>query len=291
MEQFVPYERQTRAPRKAAPKGSVDTHFHVFGDPQRYGCIAQASYAVPDAQVADLERMHGMLGIERGVICQPTIYGTDHSLMLDLLEAHPSRYRGSAIIDETISDTELERMHRAGVRAARFNFARFINVVPSPDTYRRVIKRVKPLGWHIKIHGEYDEIVEHVPHLVTSGVPVVIDHMGRMDFGKGKDQPGYALMLDLLRNENFWMMLCNGDRFSGESAPFADTIPFARAFYEAAPHRTIWATDWPHVRYRRKMPNDADLLDLLDSYLPDDVAWQRVLVDNPCRLYGFPLPA
>ena len=290
MEQFVPHERNTRAPRQSAPRGSVDTHFHVFGDPQRYGCIAQASYAVPDARIEDLENMHGMLGIARGVICQPTIYGTDHSLMLDLLEAQPHRYRGTAIIDETISDKTLERMHRAGVRAARFNFARFLNVVPSPETYRRAIDRVKPLGWHIKIHGEYEEIVEHIPHLVASGVPVVIDHMGRMDFGKGLDQPGYKLMLDLLRNENWWMMLCNGDRFSSQPAPFSDTVPFARAFYEAAPERTIWATDWPHVRYRRQMPNDADLLDLLSTYLPDDAAWQRVLVDNPCRLYGFSVP-
>jgi predicted TIM-barrel fold metal-dependent hydrolase len=286
LEQFVPYERNTRAPVERAPEGSCDTHFHVFGDPSVYPATASASYAPPDATIDDLERMHAALGVRRGVICQPTIYGTDHRLLVDLLSQHKG-YRGIGIIDDSVDEKALEKMHQAGVRAVRFNFARFLNIVPSLRDVKRAVERVAPLGWHVKIHGEYDELPEYLPYLKSLEIPVVIDHMGRLDFAKGRAQPGYALVMELLARDNWWVMLCNGDRFSGGSHPWSDTIDLARALFDAAPDRTIWATDWPHVRYRRRMPNDADLLELLYSYLPDAEARQKVLVDNPARLYGF----
>lgn len=286
MENFVPYEHNTRAPREKAPAGACDCHFHVFGDPARYRPTASASYTVPDATLDDLERMHRTLGIERGVICQPTIYGTDHSLLIDLLTSRKT-YRGTAMIDDSVSDREIERLHEAGVRAARFNFARFLNIVPDTDGFKRAIERVKPFGWHIKIHGDYEEIIEHIPYLRRLDLPIVIDHLGRVDIAKGPDQPGFRLMLDLLREPNWWMLLCNNDRLSKEARPWQDTIAYARAFVEAAPDRVIWSTDWPHVRYLRKMPNDADLLDLLFSYVTDAATRKKILVDNPARLYGF----
>jgi predicted TIM-barrel fold metal-dependent hydrolase len=286
MEEFVPYDRNTRSPSVKAPSGSCDCHFHVFGDPKTYPPSGKGSYHPPDADIHQLRKMHSALGIERGVICQATIYGTDHSLMIDTLKANPNM-RGSGIVDDSISDKELERMHVAGVRAARFNFARFLNIVPDERTVRRTIDRITPLGWHIKIHGEYDEIIEHVPYLRSLQIPVVVDHLGRLDFTKGLDQPLLPLLEDLLRNENWWILLSNGDRFSAQPKPWADTIPFARRLFAAAPDRTIWSTDWPHVRYRRPMPNDADLLELLYSALPDRADQTKVLVTNPARLYGF----
>jgi predicted TIM-barrel fold metal-dependent hydrolase len=286
MENFNPYERNTREPRERAPAGACDCHFHVFGDPARYPPTATGSYKPPAATIDDLERMHGKLGVERGVICQPTIYGTDHSLLIDLLNSHKT-YRGTAVIDDSVSDSELERMNAAGVRGARFNFSAFLNMVPDTEGFKRAIARVAPLGWHIKIHGDYGEIIEHVPYLRRLEMPIVIDHLGRIDVAKGADQPGFKLALELLREPNWWMLLCNNDRFSQQPYPWQDTIVYARAFVEAAPDRVIWATDWPHVRYVKKMPNDADLFDLLFSYVPDAVTRKKILVDNPARLYGF----
>ena len=286
MTDFLSHDRNTRAPRERAPAGACDCHFHVFGDPARYKTVATASYSVPAATIDDLERMHGMLGIERGIICQPTIYGTDHSLMIDLLKARKN-YRGTAVIDDSVSDKEIERLHEAGVRAARFNFARFLNTVPDTDEFKRAIARVAPLGWHIKIHGDYEEIVEHVPYLRSLDMPIVIDHLGRIDVTKGLDQAGFKLSLELLREPNWWMLLSNHNRFSKLAYPWSDTLAYARAFVEAAPDRVIWSTDWPHVRYVKNMPNDADLLDLLFSYVPEVELRKKILVDNPARLYGF----
>jgi predicted TIM-barrel fold metal-dependent hydrolase len=118
-------------------------------------------------------------------------------------------------------------------------------------------------------------------------MPIVIDHLGRMSFTKGTDQPGFKLMLDPLKEPNRGMLLCNDDHFSTPPHPWSDTIAYARAFVEAAPDRVIWTTDWPHLRYLRKMPNDADLLDLLFSCVPDAATRKKSLVDDPARLFGF----
>ena len=286
MADFLSHDRQTREPREKAPAGACDCHFHVFGDPARYLPTAAGSYSVPAATIDDLERMHKKLGVERGVICQPTIYGTDHSCLIDLLHSRKN-YRGTAVIDDKVSDKELERMDAAGVRAVRFNFARFLGMVPDTEEFKRAIARVAPLGWHIKIHGDYDEIIEHIPYLRSLEMPIVIDHLGRVDVTKGLDQPGFRLALELLREPNWWMLLSNHNRFSKLAYPWSDTIAYARAYVEAAPDRVIWSTDWPHVRHVKDMPNDADLLDLLFSYVPDAATRQKILVDNPARLYGF----
>jgi predicted TIM-barrel fold metal-dependent hydrolase len=289
MEQFPDYDRNTRTPDPLPPAGSCDCHLHVFADALRYPPAAGRTYDPPAAPFADLERMHRALGIGRAVIVQASIYGTDNRLMVDTI-AGRKNYRGVAVIDDATTDSELARMNDAGVRAARFNFAKFLGLVPTTDSFRRSVERVKLLGWHVKIFGEFDEYKDHIPFLRASGVTVVLDHMGRMDFRRGLDQPGMRTVLDLLRDERWWIMLSGEERHSASDYPWDDSIPFARAFVAAAPDRAIWATDWPHVRFRRNMPNDADLLEMLYRYAPDAAARRKILVDNPARLHGFDTP-
>jgi predicted TIM-barrel fold metal-dependent hydrolase len=289
MDQFPDRDRNTRVPSPLPPAGSCDCHLHVFADAQRYPPAAGRTYDPPAATFADLERLHRTLGIERAVIVQASIYGTDNRLMVDTI-AGRKNYRGVAVIDDSTSDAELARMNEGGVRAARFNFAKFLGLVPTTECFHRCVARVKPLGWHVKIFGEFDEYKDHIPFLRDSGVTVVIDHMGRVDFRHGLDQPAMRTLLDLLRDERWWIMLSGEERHSASDYPWDDSIPFARAFAAAAPDRTIWATDWPHVRFRRAMPNDADLLEMLYRYVPDAAARRKILVDNPARLYGFETP-
>jgi predicted TIM-barrel fold metal-dependent hydrolase len=286
MEQFPDYDRNTRIPNPLPLIGSCDCHLHVFAEAKRYPTAAGGTYDPPAATFTDLEHMHRTLGIARAVIVQASIYGTDNRLMVDTITGRKN-YRGVAVIDDGTSDAELARMNDAGVRAARFNFAKFLGLVPTTESFHRCVERVKPLGWHVKIFGEFDEYKDHIPFLRASGVTVVLDHMGRMDFRQGLDQPAMRTVLDLLSDERWWIMLSGEERHSVSDFPWDDSIPFARAFVEAAPERVIWATDWPHVRFRRNMPNDADLLDMLYRYVPDAAARKKILVDNPARLYGF----
>ena len=286
MDEFPSFERNTRTPNPLPPPRSCDAQIHVFGDPERYPGRAGRLYDPPRASFEDSKQVHRALGIERVVIAQATPYGTDHRLLLDALRGQKN-CKGVAIIDDTVSDEELHALHDAGVRGARFNFAKFLNYAPDPESFRRSIARIQPLGWFAKVHGSAVELLENEHLLRPLTLPVLMDHLGGVDFSRDFTQSGCALILDLLKNHGWWMMISNGDRWSKQGPPWDDVIPFAQAFVEAAPDRTVWGTDWPHVRYRPKMPNDADLLELLYRAVPDPAQRHRILVDNPARLFDF----
>ena len=272
-------------PAQRAPAGSWDCQVHVFGDPRKYPPWPGRTYNAPPAFLADMQKMHRTLGIGHGLIVQPTTYGTDHRLLLDLL-AIEKGYVGAAIVDDTTTDAELRRLHEGGVRSARFNFAKFLGIAPSPAGFKRVIARISELGWVAKIHAVASEYLEIADLLRGLRLPTVIDHMGHFYFKDGMDQPVIPLLLDLLKRENFWVMLSNADRRSAIGHPWDDAIPFLRRFLEAAPGRAIWGTDWPHTHYQGAMPNDADLLELLYRFAPEPDLQAAILVNNPNRLFG-----
>jgi 2-pyrone-4,6-dicarboxylate lactonase len=286
--QFPKFRDDTRAPVPAPPPNSCDCQVHVFGDPQRYPLRQGGAYVPPsDATFAAAKRMHEALGIGRGVVVQATVHGTNHDILIDALAGQPN-YRGVAIVNDSVTDRDLQRLHDAGVRGARFNFWKMLNIAPTPAEFERSIDRIRHFGWHAKVHAVGDEWIELQDVLRTVKIPVVIDHMGHPHAGDSVDAPAFRLLLDLLRNDNWWVMLSNGDRFSNTDAPFADVVPFGRMLAEAAPDRAIWCTDWPHVHYDKPtMPNDAEILELLYRYAPDPALQKKILVDNPQRLFGF----
>ena len=281
---YPEFQRETRAPKAKAPAGAWDCQVHVFGDFTKYPIRPGSKYPPPAAHVEDMRRMHQALGIARGLMVQATPHGTDHSLLLDLL-AVEKRYIGAAIIDDDTTDKELQRLHDGGFRSARFNFAKFLGMAPSAQTFQRSIDRIAEMDWVAKIHAVGPEYLEIADLLRPLKLPTVIDHMGHFYFKDGMDQPVIPLLLELLEKENFWIMLSNADRRSA-GAPYDDAIPFARLFIEAAEDRCIWGTDWPHTHYAGAMPNDADLLELFHRFAPDPEMQRKILVDNPERLWG-----
>lgn len=286
METFPPFERNTRVPNPLPPRGSCDGQIHVFADQAKYPIRSGSAYQPPQGSFEDAKRVHRTLGIDRCMVVQATSYGTDHRLLLDVL-AGEKNYKGIAIIDDSVSDKELLRLHEAGIRGARFNFAKFLDYVPSVDGFRRSIARIQELGWYAKIHAMGEELLEYEDLFRTLTLPVVLDHLGHVDFSLGLRQPACNFILDMLRNHGWWIMISNGDRWSQKGPPWEDAIPYMQAFAEAAPDRTIWGTDWPHVKYRRAMANDADLIELLYRAVPDIEFRRKILVDNPARLFGF----
>lgn len=284
------YVAATRPPSEPLPGNACDCQIHVYGDRAKYPIrVAKPLYDPPDATLEHSQRMHRTLGVDRVVIVQASVYKTDHSLLVDVLRRVPrDRYRGVAIIDDSVTDAELLRLHEAGVRGARFNFWKALGLDLDLQSFRRSLDRIRGYGWHAKIFFTPEQLVELHEEFTKIRTPAVIDHMGQLDFSKGLAQPAARLLLGLLAQENWWMMLSNADRWSASNAPpWSDAVPFARACYELAPDRCIWSTDWPHVNYEKPMPNDADLVELLYRYFPDREARQKVLVDNPARLYGF----
>ncbi len=282
------------------PKNSCDTHLHVFGDAKMYPVAnANALYQPPqDCTFEAMKSLHAAMGVDRAVFVQPTIYGTDHSLLHDVLKAAPEgNYRGVAIVDDSVSDAELERLNSVGVRGARFNFGGRFKLAPSLDGLRRNLDRVRELGWFVKVFGFEDDFLPVADELRKIEIPAIIDHMGGPNYQRGTSQPAMLLILDLLKRENWWIGLSNGDLRSLSGPPWDDAVEFGRMLYEAAPDRCMWGTDWPHV-HRFIRPHEAGHSDygldhemqrvaLLERYLPDRQARDRVLVDNPARFFGF----
>jgi len=282
------------------PKNSCDTHLHVFGDARRYPVSnPNALYQPPqECNVEALQQLHAKMGVERAVLVQPTIYGTNHDLLYDVLAAAPKgRYRGVAIVDDSVSDNELGRLDAVGVRCARFNFGGNFKLAPSVASFRRSLDRIRGLGWSAKIFGFGDDFLTVADELRRIEMPAIIDHMGGPDYRRGTDQPAVKLILELLKKENWWIGLSNGDNRSHQGEPWDDAVPFGRLLYEAAPERCLWGTDWPHV-HRFIRPHEAPVSDydiehetkrigLLERYVPNRMARDRVLVDNPARFFGF----
>jgi predicted TIM-barrel fold metal-dependent hydrolase len=244
---------------------------------------------MPTATFDALRKVHGALGIDRGIIVQTTTYGADHSVVLDALAVAGPGYKAcaNALVFAEADDAYLDRLHAAGVRGARFSFRQELGAVLSRAAYDRAIARIRELGWYVKIQPEKNGIVDSVGWFEDLDVPVLIDHMARANPAAGAADPNLVKMRELLKRGNFWVMLSLIEKTSLAGPPWDDVIPIARALYETAPDRCVWASDWPHPVSPKQPPNDADIFEFVFRMLPDADERQRVLVDNPARLFGF----
>ena len=283
----APPDPNTRKPKFRPPPLACDAHCHIFGPAANFPYAADAPYIPPDAPFENLQKLHAILGIERAVIVHASCHGADMRVTLDAIARSQGRYRGTAIIDERITEKDFERMHAGGIRAVRFNFVKHLGGRPDLAFFQRTIERIKPLGWHLILHLDADDLVEFDTLFRNMPIPMVIDHMGRVKAAGGLEQKPFKVLLEWMRNEKFWVKVCGAERVSSMGPPFTDAVPFARALIEAAPERILWGTDWPHPNVGKYMPNDGDLMDLFPLMAPSAELQRKILVDNPARLYGF----
>ena len=282
----VPPREPSRAPRLKLPAGACDTHCHVFGPWRCFPYVDPRPYTPHDVPKEKIFALHRHLGIDRGVLVQGSPHGTDHAAMLDLIAAGQGNYRGVCMVDEATTEDDLRIHNEGGVRAVRFHAVPHLAPMPSPEFLKDIARRIRPLDWHIVLHLMPDTL-DLVDRFLGFDLPIVIDHMARIDPAAGMDQPALAKLLKLLRDDRFWIKLGCADRVSRTGPPsYADTVPLAKALVEAAPDRAIWSTDYPHVNVAQ-VADDADLVDLLGEVIPDPAVLKKVLVDNPHRLYRF----
>jgi predicted TIM-barrel fold metal-dependent hydrolase len=274
-----------RRPNFTLPPGTCDTHVHIWGPFDRYPVAKAAPYTPPERNRDDLMALHRRLGVERAVIVQTTVYKADNRAMLDGIAASNGAWRGVALVDEGFGDREYQALHAGGVRGVRFGFLPHLGGMPDLAFLRRTADRIAAMGWHLVLHLDAASILAQEALLRSLRLPVVVDHMGRVPAPEGIDHPAFRILLELLRDPNWWVKVSGAERISAAGPPFHDAIPFARRLIEAAPDRTLWGTDWPHPNVRWE-PDEAELVDLLPHFADAD-ALKRVLVDNPARLYGF----
>lgn len=267
------------------PAGACDAHCHVFGPAHRFPFAPDRAYTPPDSGIDAFAALQVRLGLERAVFVQASCHGTDNAAMLDALRRGEGRYAGVAMIDDATTDAELHELHAAGCRGTRFNFVAHLGGAPDLATFRRLVDRVAPLGWHVVLHFDAVDLPRHADLLDGMPVPYVIDHMARVPVEAGLDQEPFQALLSLMDDERCWVKISGAERLTVDGPPpYDDVVPFARAILATAPDRVLWGTDWPHPNVRH-MPDDGDLVDLLHAFAPDEALRARILVDNPQALY------
>ncbi len=287
VETCKPPDPAPKKPKFAMPAQACDAHCHVFGPAAVFPYAADRAYTPPDAPKETLMALHRFLGISRAVIVQASCHGADNSATLDAIAASGGRYKGIAIVDENADDKEFRRLDAGGIKGVRFNFVQHLGGRPDMKFFQRTVARIKELGWHLVLHLDAKDIAELSPMIKALPLPFVIDHMGRVKAGDGLGQPPFKALLELQKLETCWIKVCGSERVSTSGPPFTDAIPFAQAIVKAAPGRVLWGTDWPHPNIAKHMPNDGDLVDLVPLIAPDPAYRQKLLVENPARLYGF----
>ncbi len=283
----MPPDPDTRTPIFKAPSLSCDTHCHVFGPHEVFPYHSSSTYHPPDGPRDKLEELHNKLGIERAVIVQASCHGPDNRAMLDAIAKKPHALRGVCIADDSFSDEDFADLDAGGVRGIRFNFVTHLGGTPDLDMMKRVLHRIMPLGWHLVIHVNAEDIIKFQEFFLQFKMEIIVDHMGRVPTSKGLHQKAFQILKDFVRRDNWWVKICGSERISSAGPPFHDAVPFAQELAEIAPNRTLWGTDWPHPNIKKFMPNDGDLMDLVPLLARDEGLQKKILVDNPTRLYGF----
>jgi len=288
----LPPDPNTRAPSVPLPEGACDTHFHIFGPPDRFPFSESRRYTPPAAPFENYRKVQRVTGLARGVAVQPTAHGMDNSAIMDAVQRSDGTIYGVVRFNEKTTDAELARLHEGGARGARFSL--MSDRPGSVETLAAALPRMERLGWSLVLHVEPEHFVDNEAFIRDIPVPTVIDHMARCRPGDGLGQPAFRLLLDLLGDDRFWVKICSVDKCSAlkqarveSGLPFSDMIPFGKAVIAAAPDRVIWGTDWPHGNTFEpgRVPNEGDLIDLIAEMAGDAATLKKVLADNPARLY------
>lgn len=296
-----PLDRAHRAPFEPLPEGATDCHMHVFGPFSRFALAAERAYNVPEASLEAHERMKRRVGLQRTVFVQPSGHGNDNRAMLHALAQLGARGRAVAVVDPGASRSELDEMHAAGVRGLRLNLHTLGSRYQGETAgwIARYAQAIGPLGWHLQILLDADGLARIEDALVRAPVPIVLDHMGLPESGKGVGQAGFQAVLRIVSCGHVWAKLSGADRLTRGSRRLSDALPFMRALCATAPERLVWGTDWPNIGFhsreqvgdtqilRHRELDAGELVDLLHAAVPTREMREAILVSNPARLYGF----
>ena len=285
-EGVISWHPSPKKPDFIPPVGAVDAHCHVFGPGNIFPFAPERKYTPGDASKDMLFALRDHLGFSRNVIVQASCHGKDNTALVDALQSSNGLARGIAVVHPDISDAELQELHDAGVRGVRFNFVkRLVDATPK-QVFLDIAAKIQPLGWHIIVYFEAPDLEELIPFLKTLPGIVVVDHMGRPDVSQPLDHPDFQRFVSLMEEmPNLWTKVSCPERLTVAGPPYEDVIPFQRYLVERFPDRVLWGTDWPHPNMKSHTPDDGVLTDVIPQIASNASLQQKLLVDNPMRLY------
>jgi D-galactarolactone isomerase len=283
----VPNSSGTEPPLLKAPPNACDSHMHIY-DEARFHMPPSQRVPPTNAAVPQYRLLQKRIGTTRVVVVTPRNYATDNRATVDAI-AQLGNARGVAVLHPTVTEAELKRLHEAGVRGTRFSLGDPATAVVTPDMIEPLSRRVAGLGWHLQLNMPGELILQLGDVLRRLPTQLVFDHLGNPPLPAGVSHPSHAFIRSLLDSGKAWVKLSGAYLNSQFPPPYPDATTIAQSFVRSAPERLVWGSDWPHpTAPGPSKPNDAMLFDLLLQWAPDERTRQRILVDNPQTLYGFP---
>ncbi|HNP34385.1 MAG TPA: amidohydrolase family protein [Woeseiaceae bacterium] len=285
-ERIISWHNNPSKPRFVVPAGAVDAHCHVFGPMTQFPFSAKAKYLPEDATPEMLFALRDQLGFSRNVIVQASCHGTDNSATLNAIAGSNGMARGIAVVDPEIGNDQLAVLHDSGIRGVRFNFLKRLLENAPKDKFIEIAHRIEPLAWHVVVYFEADLLTELRSFLDAIPVPIVIDHMGRPDVIQGPEGPDICALRDLLDSrEDIWFKATCPDRLDASGPPWDDFANAVAPLVADYSDRCLWGTDWPHPNMQTAIPDDGNLVDMIPRIATTKALQQKLLVDNPMRLY------
>jgi predicted TIM-barrel fold metal-dependent hydrolase len=285
--QKVPNSSGTEPAKLRAPAGACDCHHHIY-DAVRFPPTQPGGEIVPNARVEEFRMLQKRIGTSRNVVVTPRAYVTDNRVTLDAIARLGANARGVAVIHPNIKDAELKMLTDGGIRGIRFSITDPRNSSTSFEMIEPLSKRVNALGWHVQINMTADQIVAAEDLWNRLPSPIVFDHLGHVPQPAGVDHPVFNTIRRLVDKGRTWVKLSVTYDNTKDGPPgYADITRVAQAYVKAAPERMVWGSNWPHPNEANK-PDDAALFDLMARWAPDEKTRNRILVENPATLYGFP---
>jgi len=283
-----PIQTYLTSPRKPVfvlPPNACDAHCHIFGPASQFPYVKERSWTPVDAGKEALFALHDFLGIQRCVIVQTALHGFDNSVVVDAMQARKGAYLGVALASAKTTSAQIAEMDRQGFRAIRFNFMAHLKNSDSMEDILELTKRMEPFGWHLQVHFSSDLVHSLAPLLKKSAVPVMVDHVGRVDASLGANHADFQGLLKLLDDPLFYVKVSGVDRIS-KMHPYEDGVSLAKILVDEFTDRCVWGTDWPHPNHHH-IPDDGNLADLIPGIADTAEKVSKLMVGNPGKFYRF----
>lgn len=283
------------------PRGVVDSHCHIF-NPEQFAYSRSRKYTPGSATVDDLARFHTAVQVERTVLIQPSVYGTDNTCLLHALSRLGDRARGVAVIDETFSGQQLDDLIAAGVVGVRLNLevGKARDVESAVARLARTVETLKGKPFIVQLYAALPVLVALAPYILDQPHSVVIDHFGLARAEDGAVPNGIDTLYELMQSKKVFVKLSGPYQISHRKPEYEDTALIGAALVDAAPDQVIWGSDWPHTggseRPVNASPSDIEPFrdedegrnfNLIQRWAAQSEARYKLLVENPEKVFGF----
>lgn len=226
-----------------------DCHVHVF---DASAAARGGHYRPVDRPLDEIETVAQAHGVGHLVLVQPSVYGTDNSLLLRALAVEPGRHRGVGVVEDAVAEAELDAMHAGGVRGVRLNLVSPVGESAEPgQRFAALAPRLRRRGWHVQWYAHAEQLTRVAQLHAHSGLTCVLDHLAGFGSPVAADHPAWQAA-EALAAQGAWLKLSGWYRLDAQ-APYTSLVPQIRRLAGLFGERMVWGSDWPHTMF----PSDA----------------------------------